>query len=253
MSKGKKIVIGVAVLVGAPIVIAGMVGGVRQSLSSQPTAAQVGQTTSAMTSVTTGATASPTTPAAPPATASPASAASKAVTYLYEVDHRGHSRTADAALLAGLARHCSDDPLVLSFAATDTAVATTGRLVGQGTADTYRVLSQLQRNVHATSGAVCRPRLSVIPGQLAPTRPTASPTRTVRPAPTRHTPVVHPTTPAVQHTSAPANPPVILSPSGNYYRAGQFCPTRDAGLSTVDANGTVITCGMESGRYHWHY
>ncbi|MEZ0095128.1 hypothetical protein ABH925_006327 [Streptacidiphilus sp. EB129] len=36
-------------------------------------------------------------------------------------------------------------------------------------------------------------------------------------------------------------------------RRGEFCPDADAGLSTVDAHGNVITCGMESGRLHWHY
>ncbi|WP_052441189.1 hypothetical protein [Streptacidiphilus anmyonensis] len=45
----------------------------------------------------------------------------------------------------------------------------------------------------------------------------------------------------------------LLSPSGNYYRAGEFCPDADAGVTTVDAHGRRITCLLESGRYHWHY
>jgi len=46
---------------------------------------------------------------------------------------------------------------------------------------------------------------------------------------------------------------VIMSPSGHYYAAGEFCPDADAGLSTVDAEGRTITCVLESGRYHWHH
>jgi hypothetical protein len=45
----------------------------------------------------------------------------------------------------------------------------------------------------------------------------------------------------------------ILSPSGNYYRAGEFCPHDDDGLSTVDANGNTITCSQVNGYFRWHY
>jgi hypothetical protein len=44
-----------------------------------------------------------------------------------------------------------------------------------------------------------------------------------------------------------------LSPSGNYYRAGEFCPHHDDGLSTVDANGNTITCSQVNGYFRWHY
>jgi hypothetical protein len=45
---------------------------------------------------------------------------------------------------------------------------------------------------------------------------------------------------------------VILAPNGDYYREGEYCPTADAGLTTVDASGNTLTCVFESGRYHWH-
>jgi hypothetical protein len=55
--------------------------------------------------------------------------------------------------------------------------------------------------------------------------------------------------------SAPAPAPnaPILTPNGGYYRAGEYCPDADAGLTTVDVHGNTLTCGLESGRYHWHY
>jgi flagellar hook-associated protein FlgK len=52
-------------------------------------------------------------------------------------------------------------------------------------------------------------------------------------------------------TSTPATAP-IMDPHGGYYSAGEYCPDRDAGLSTVDASGHTITCVLESGQYHWH-
>ncbi|AEW99704.1 hypothetical protein SCATT_p15110 (plasmid) [Streptantibioticus cattleyicolor NRRL 8057 = DSM 46488] len=45
----------------------------------------------------------------------------------------------------------------------------------------------------------------------------------------------------------------IRSNAGNCYRAGQFCRKADLGRTTTDAEGRAITCGMESGRPHWHY
>ena len=63
--------------------------------------------------------------------------------------------------------------------------------------------------------------------------------------------VPHPApTQAAAATTSPAA--VLLSPSGNYYRAGEYCPDADAGLTTLDAEGNTLTCVMESGRYHWH-
>ncbi|MFE9425699.1 hypothetical protein ACFYNO_22335 [Kitasatospora sp. NPDC006697] len=44
-----------------------------------------------------------------------------------------------------------------------------------------------------------------------------------------------------------------MAPSGNYYRAGEFCPGKDVGLSTVDAHGTAIFCSLVSGYNRWHY
>jgi hypothetical protein len=57
-----------------------------------------------------------------------------------------------------------------------------------------------------------------------------------------------PTTPT---TSAPATAP-IMDPHGGYYSAGEYCPERDVGRSTLDASGHTITCILESGQYHWH-
>lgn len=103
------------------------------------------------------------------------------------------------------------------------------------------------------------------------TCPVALPTErpsTVRPTPTPTPPAPKPTPPATQPATtepqpadpttpaAPAGPAtagVILSPSGNFYRAGEFCPTADLGESTVDSHGTSITCITESGGHHWHY
>jgi hypothetical protein len=219
-----------------------MVAGARQSLDTQTTAAHTSRTPSA----------------GPTATARATSSVDRAATYLCDVDHHAHSREQDTALLTELARHCTDDPLALSEAAKDTATTVTGNLTRGATDDAYGVLTQLRRDTENSSGLDCRAKLPAIPAQLAPPPHTARPTPhpTVRhtaaprptPSPTRSTPA-----PAVHRTTASAGPPVILSPSGNYYRAGEFCPTRDAGLSTVDAHGNVITCGLESGRYHWHY
>lgn len=53
---------------------------------------------------------------------------------------------------------------------------------------------------------------------------------------------------------SPGAPPqgVITDPNGGYYARGEYCPNADAGLTTVDAAGNVLTCVFESGRYHWH-
>jgi len=61
--------------------------------------------------------------------------------------------------------------------------------------------------------------------------------------------------PTAATTSAPATAPAtapIMDPHGGYYSAGEYCPQRDAGRSTVDASGHMITCVLESGQYHWH-
>jgi len=56
---------------------------------------------------------------------------------------------------------------------------------------------------------------------------------------------------AAPSTTAPVTAP-IMDPHGGYYSAGEYCPDRDAGLSTVDASDRTITCVLESGQYHWH-
>jgi hypothetical protein len=62
-----------------------------------------------------------------------------------------------------------------------------------------------------------------------------------------------PEAPATTDAPAPQPAGIIMSPTGHYYRAGEFCPNADVGLSTVDDHGTTIYCGMVSGRNHWHY
>jgi hypothetical protein len=51
-------------------------------------------------------------------------------------------------------------------------------------------------------------------------------------------------------TAVPNAP--ILTPDGGFYRAGEYCPDADAGLTTLDVHGNTLTCILESGRYHWH-
>jgi hypothetical protein len=54
--------------------------------------------------------------------------------------------------------------------------------------------------------------------------------------------------------AAPSVPPqgIITDPNGGFYARGEYCPNADAGLTTVDAGGNILTCVFESGRYHWH-
>ena len=74
--------------------------------------------------------------------------------------------------------------------------------------------------------------------------------RSTVPAPTttRHT---------TSTTTRPPSPRTeacsIRSNAGNCYQAGQFCRKSDLGKSTTDAQGRRITCGIESGKPHWHY
>ncbi|MFF0746495.1 hypothetical protein ACFYVL_39490 [Streptomyces sp. NPDC004111] len=93
-------------------------------------------------------------------------------------------------------------------------------------------------------------------------RPVAPPPRTgEKPAPKRSSTRVQESAPeprAPKRTKAPAPAPApaegaILSPSGKHYKAGQFCPKRLRGQSTVDANGTRISCYAAPGdRLRWH-
>ncbi|MFI0980233.1 hypothetical protein ACH4SP_24905 [Streptomyces sp. NPDC021093] len=92
------------------------------------------------------------------------------------------------------------------------------------------------------------------PKPPAPPAPPAPPLRLVEPpAPQRtHTPKPPKRTKAPAPDPAPASG-AILSPSGRHYEAGQFCPKRLRGVSTVDANGTAITCQAAPGdRPRWH-
>ncbi|WKU42607.1 hypothetical protein Q3V23_00135 [Streptomyces sp. VNUA116] len=204
----------------------------------------------------------------PPSSPS-ASTFSRAVTYLYEVDHHQHSQAEDATLLAGLAQHCTDDPLLLSATASNTALDI--KLPEGKVQDVYGVLSQLKKDTSRSSKGVCAKKLAAVPTELTPSAPASSASPSSKlpeeqdgapasapapgsapasPAATAHsrTPE-HPLAASASHDSSA----VILSPSGRYYRAGQFCPAADAGMSTQDAHGNTITCVMESGRYHWHY
>ncbi|MFJ2744495.1 hypothetical protein ACIO3O_33130 [Streptomyces sp. NPDC087440] len=91
------------------------------------------------------------------------------------------------------------------------------------------------------------------PKPAAPPRTTA-PQRTHTPrqsAPKTSAPKTHAPKPP-QRTQAPAGG-AILSPSGKHYRAGQFCPKRLRGVSTVDDSGTRISCYAAPGdRLRWH-
>lgn len=65
------------------------------------------------------------------------------------------------------------------------------------------------------------------------------------------TDTVAPAAPAAP--ASPSAPPQgITDPNGGFYARGAYCPDADAGLTTVDADGNVLTCVFESGRYHWH-
>lgn len=54
--------------------------------------------------------------------------------------------------------------------------------------------------------------------------------------------------------TSPNTPPqgIITNPNGGYYARGEYCPEADAGRTTQDAQGNVLVCLFESGRYHWH-
>lgn len=85
-----------------------------------------------------------------------------------------------------------------------------------------------------------------------PAAQAAQPTQQAQPT-EQAQPTQAPEAPATTDAPAPAQAGIIMSPTGNYYRAGEFCPDADAGKSTVDAHGTTIYCGLVSGRNHWHY
>ena len=221
MSKRRKGCIGCGGLLGAFVILVIIIAIVDPPKKAAPAAAPVA-VISTTPSATVRAAASKTAKAGEPV--SPDFA--KAVSYLYGVDNQRHSRAADSAVLTNLAQHCTDDPLVLSFAATNTSVDVIGT---DASGDVYSVLVQLDHDVASSPLGACQSKLSTVENQLMPT---AS-------APT-------------SGSASGGGSTVIKSPSGNYYRAGEYCPDADAGLTTLDAEGNTLTCVMESGRYHWH-
>jgi hypothetical protein len=60
-------------------------------------------------------------------------------------------------------------------------------------------------------------------------------------------PVTHHAAPAT-HTAASCQP---TTPSGNCYKAGEFCPAADAGTSGTTASGSSIACKSSGTRYRW--
>ncbi|AUG76185.1 hypothetical protein CFP65_1284 [Kitasatospora sp. MMS16-BH015] len=104
-----------------------------------------------------------------------------------------------------------------------------------------------------THSASPTPSPSPTPTTAAPTpkpTPTHTPPPSLPPAPTA--PPAAPRTPA--QAPAAADPTCsIRTGSGNCYHAGEFCRKGDLGKSTTDAAGREITCGIESGKPHWHY
>lgn len=129
-----------------------------------------------------------------------------------------------------------------------------------------RSVNRADASVHRHARARARRRFgrrtdaSAHPGRQA-RHPRAHPTGTgnspaTKPTPTP-TPESEPATDQPQSPApgagGPATTGVIMSPTGHFYRAGEFCPTDDLGKSTVDSHGTAITCGPESGANHWHY
>lgn len=121
----------------------------------------------------------------------------------------------------------------------------------------------------------------------APVKPSASHSATPAPShsvvtpPASHTPVTVRTTakpPVAHRSSAPpvvvasqaapapvkpaaptataqaAPPPVGCTPhtsGGNCYKAGEFCPAADHGISGIAGNGAAITCRDNGGTWRW--
>ncbi|MFG3043557.1 hypothetical protein ACGFZR_01340 [Streptomyces sp. NPDC048241] len=96
------------------------------------------------------------TPKAAPATAE--ATAGDPVDYLYDIDHQHQKRTDTAKLVAQIRALCTDDPLVLEFTATNTAVDLVD--AAHDHQDVYPVLHQLLADVPKTGPKVsCAPRL----------------------------------------------------------------------------------------------
>ncbi|MDJ0341322.1 hypothetical protein QMK19_14795 [Streptomyces sp. H10-C2] len=150
----------------------------------------------------------------------------------------------------------------LPLRATLSAVALTALLTlagctgdgGGGSDNADKISGTVTPSVTASVSLSATPSPSVSPSPIATTAvPTPAPAGTQSATPTR--------TPAPSHmTTAPAPTPTpvgdsgdILAPSGNHYKAGQFCKEAHLGLTTHDGNGRLLRCAMKSGKPHWGY
>jgi hypothetical protein len=94
----------------------------------------------------------------------------------------------------------------------------------------------------STTASTASPAITQItksPATTAPERTTAPTTTTTAPTTTTTT-----TPPIASGQTA------LTSPAGNLYRAGEFCPERDLGISTQGSDGTII-CSNDNGYDRW--
>lgn len=89
-----------------------------------------------------------------PATVNPS--AGDPVGYLYDIDSHAHPRTDDQTLVNRLAANCTDSPLALEFAATNTALDISDPTHPQ---DVYRVLADLADHLPSNGKTNCQDRL----------------------------------------------------------------------------------------------
>jgi outer membrane biosynthesis protein TonB len=85
----------------------------------------------------------------------------------------------------------------------------------------------------------------------APPPPVVAPAPNPAPAPAPNpapAPAPNPApAPAPQAPAVAGSAPILRPPSGGYYRAGEFCPKADAGLTTQDAQGRTLICTQNNG------
>lgn len=86
------------------------------------------------------------------------------VGYLNEVDQGKYDRSVDASLVAELQTRCTDDTLVLEFAATNTALSLVTATRQQ---DVYAVLHRLASDVGSSTKVACQPLLPKVQQELA--------------------------------------------------------------------------------------
>lgn len=89
-----------------------------------------------------------------PATASPGTG--DPIGYLYDIDKHAHPRADDQALVARLTARCTDNPLVLEFAATNTSVDLVNT---PKRPDVYTVLADLADHLSGSGKTACQERL----------------------------------------------------------------------------------------------